>query len=136
MHDFAILTNRKRTKIALIHSVVFLLIAMRGAASASVVPPIWTSTPVPRPTVVLIGIYLIVATVLILLARISRCTREKLYFVFCATSASIGLLRYVFGDPTLHAGLYLRVLLLTAAVITCTVILRLHSHKALEASQS
>lgn len=127
MHDFAILTNRKRTKIALIHSVIFLLIAMHGAASASVVHPIWKNNPVPRPTMVLIGIYLIVATVLILLARVSRCTREKLYFGFCATSASIGLLRYIFGDPALHAGLYVRVLLLAAAVVTCTVILRLHS---------
>ena len=136
MPDFAILTNRKRTKIALIHSVVFLLIAMRSAASASAVPPIWASTPVPLPTIALTAIYLIVATVLLLLVSISRCIREKLYFALCATSAGIGLLRYLFGDPALHAGLYLRVLLLTAAVITCTAILRLHSARSVESPEA
>ncbi len=134
MQTFRILTNRKRTKIALIHSVIFLLIAMRGAATATVVPAIWTKVPVPLSTIALISIYLIVSTILILLVRISRCTHEKLYFALCATSASIGFLRYLFGDPALHAGLYIRVLLLTAAVITCTAILKLHSTKAPEAS--
>ncbi len=127
MHDFGILTNRKRTRIALIHSVIFLLIAMRGAASSSTVPAIWTRIPVPVSTIALVGIYLVVSTILIFLVRISRCAREKFYFALCATSASIGLLRYLFGDPALHAGLYIRVLLLTAAVITCTAILKLHA---------
>lgn len=135
MQQFSILTNRKRTKIALIHSVVFLLIAMRGAARGSVVPPLWASTTVPPRTIALTCIYLIVSTVLVVLVRISRCSREKLYFAFCATSAGIGLLRYIFGDPALHAGLYLRVLLLTAAVITCVIILRLHPAKPLAVSE-
>jgi hypothetical protein len=130
MHDFAIITNRKRAKIALVHSVIFWLIALRGAASASILTPIWTKNPVPTPTILLVAIYLIVATVLTQLVRISRCTREKLYFGFCATSASIGLLRYLFGDPALHAGLYLRVLLLTCAVITGTIILLRHPSQA------
>src|SRR5208283_2258452 len=102
MQDFAIITNRKRAKIALIHSVVFLLIAMRGAASAAVVSPILGSSPVPVPTIVLFAVYLIVSSVLIVLARVSRCTRERLYFAFCATSATIGLFRYLIGDPTVH----------------------------------
>ncbi len=127
MHDFAIITNRKRAKIALIHSVFFWLIALRGAASATLVNPIWTKSPVPTPTLILIAIYLIVSTVLIVLVRASRCTREKLYFAFCATSATLGLLRYLFGDPTLHASLYLRVLMLTCAIITGAIILRRHS---------
>jgi len=126
MQDFAIITNRKRAKIALIHSVFFLLIALRGAASASVVSPILAKGPVPLPTIVLFAIYLIVSTVLIVLARVSRCAREKLYFIFCATSASIGLLRYLFGDPTVHLGLYLRVVMLACAVVTGVAILRGH----------
>jgi hypothetical protein len=126
MSQFAIITNRKRAKIALVHSVIFWLIALRGAATASVLTPIWTKNPVPTPTILLIAIYLIVATVLTQLVRISRCAREKLYFGFCATSASIGLLRYLFGDPVLHAGLYLRVLLLTCAVVTGTIIMLRH----------
>jgi hypothetical protein len=130
MHDFAIITNRKRAKIALAHSVVFWLIALRGAASASVLTPIWTKSPVPTPTILLVAIYLIVATVLTQLVRVSRCTREKLYFGFCAISASIGLLRYLFGDPVLHAGSYLRALLLTCAVVTGTIIMLRHPREA------
>ena len=126
MREFAIITNRKRAKIALIHSVVFLLIALRGAASASVVSPILAKGPVPVPTMVLFAIYLIVSTVLIVLARFSRCTQEKLYFIFCAASATIGLLRYLFGDPTVYLGLYLRVVMLACAVVIGVAILRGH----------
>ncbi|HEX8815039.1 MAG TPA: hypothetical protein VF753_06025 [Terriglobales bacterium] len=127
MREFAIITNRKRAKIALIHSVIFLLIALRGAASASVVNPILGRNPVAVPTFILFGVYAIVSTVLITLTRISRCKRERLYFLFCATSASIGLLRYLIGDPTVHVSLYLRVLMLTCAVLTCVIILRGHA---------
>jgi hypothetical protein len=127
MREFAIITNRKRAKIALVHSVIFLFIAMRGAASASVVNPILGKTPVPFPTFILFGVYLIVSTVLITLTRISRCKRERLYFLFCASSATIGLLRYLIGDPTVHVSLYLRVLMLTCAVLTGMIILRGHA---------
>jgi len=124
MREFAIITNRKRAKIALVHSVIFLLIALRGAASAAVVSPLLGRGPVPAPTMALFAIYLIVSTVLIALARVSRCMQEKLYFVFCATSATIGLLRYLVGDPTVYLGLYLRVVMLTCAVVTGIAILR------------
>ena len=52
--------------------------------------------------------------------------REKLYFGFCSASASLGLMRLLFGDPQ-SVGLYLRVLMLLCAVVTGTVILREHS---------
>ena len=84
------------------------------------------------PTFILFGIYLIVSAVLITLARVSRCTRERLYFLFCASSATIGLLRYLFGDPTVTLGLYLRVLMLTCAVITGFAILRGHDPVAVQ----
>jgi predicted neutral ceramidase superfamily lipid hydrolase len=126
MREFAVITNRKRARIALGHSIIFLLIAMRGAASAAVVNPILGKSPIPTPTFILFGVYLIVSTVLMVLARISRCKRERLYFLFCASSATIGLLRYLIGDPTVHVSLYLRVLMLTCAVLTGVIILRGH----------
>ncbi len=116
MDAFAILTNRKRALIALIHSVVFFLIALHGFAS-------------PRAAIVLHGdgafagfamlsIYSIVSSVLLWLVTISRCAIERIYFAFCVSSASSGLLRIIFGDTALPAAQYMRVLMLTCAVIT------------------
>ncbi len=115
MNDFAVLTNRKRALIALVHSVVFLGIACHGFAS-------------PRPAAVFVGsgatlsvaltlIYFTVTSVLTWLTSISRCARERLYFALCATSATSGLLRIIFGDAALPAAQYLRVVMLTSAVI-------------------
>jgi len=122
MAEFAILTNRKRALIALIHSVVFLGIAFAGFASrkAGVLSP----GMVPTSDLVLLGIYLVVASILIWLATISRCIRERVYFLLCATSATSGLLRTIFGDMTLPAAQYIRVLMLTSAVVVGTSILR------------
>jgi hypothetical protein len=127
MPDFAILTNAKRTRIALIHSVIFWLIALRGATSGTVVTAIWSKSPVPTATIALITIYAIVSTVLITLTWFSRCIREKLYFVLCSSSASVGFVRYIIGDANFHLAIYLRVLFLSAALITCVIILRQHS---------
>jgi len=126
VNDYAIITNRKRALIALAHSVVFLLIAMRGVATATTVSAIWLKAS-PIASAVMLLIYLVVSSVLIQLVRVSRCSREKLYFGFCASSATLGLLRTVVGDPNLPAGQYLRVLMLLCAVATGTVILRIHS---------
>jgi hypothetical protein len=75
---------------------------------------------------ILLTIYVIVTTVLLVLLRFSRCTRERLYFALCAASAAFGLIRILLGDPVLHANV-LRVLLLFGAVIIGTGILRSHS---------
>jgi len=62
MNEFAVLTNRKRTLTALIHSVGFLGIALHGSA--------WPKAPVPLHGsgaafgVTLFGIYLTVACIL------------------------------------------------------------------------
>jgi len=122
MNDFAILTNRKRALIALIHSVVFLGIASHGFASRKagvILPGSGTASDF-----ILIEIYLVVASILIWLATISRCARERIYFALCASSATFGLLRTVLGDATLPAAQYLRVIMLTSAVILGTLILR------------
>jgi hypothetical protein len=64
--------------------------------------------------------------VLLVLLRASDCTKEKLYFAFCASSAGFGLVRILLGDPVLHAN-WLRVFFLSCAVITGWIILRTHS---------
>jgi len=120
MTEFAILTNRKRALIALIHSVVFLGIASQGFVS----PKAGLLHAVRTPDMVLAGIYVIVAVILAWLVGISRGIRERLYFALCVCSASSGLLRTVFGDAALPAAQYLRVGMLVSAVCVGTWIWR------------
>ena len=126
MDEYAILNNRKRAIIALVHSVFFLLIAVRGAAT-SVAMPIWMAGTAMPSALAMMLIYLVVSSILIILVGMSGCARERLYFGFCACSASVGLLRAIFGDANLPAGRYLRVAMLLCAVATGTVIFRNHS---------
>src|SRR3954449_7167121 len=125
MPTYAVLTNRKRAIIALIHSVVFLLIALRSVA-------------VPRPTlsffsslqshagvganVALTTIFLIVTAILAILFAVSRNSRERLYFGFCTISAGIGLIRCLVGDPPFHSANYIRAIMLICAVVVGTLI--------------
>jgi hypothetical protein len=113
MTDFGVLTNRKRALIALLHSLVFWGVAMHGfvAPKAGIL-----RGPGAVGDFILIVIYLVVASILAWLVSLSRCLRERVYFAFCASSASFGLLRAVFGDSSLPAAQYLRVLMLTSAV--------------------
>ena len=76
--------------------------------------------------IVLLAIYNIVTTVLLVLLRMASHATERLYFALCATSAAFGLLRVLFGDPALHAGV-LRVFLLSCATVVGLIILRTHS---------
>ena len=130
MNDFGVLNNRKRALIALIHSLVFLGIATHGFAS----PKAGILTPglVAIADLVLIGIYLTVASILAWLVSISRCTKERVYFVLCAGSATFGLLRTVFGDAAVPAAQYLRVILLTSAVVVGSLIFRSFSRPVAE----
>lgn len=121
MNDFGVLNNRKRALIALIHSFVFLAIAIHGFAA-------------PKAGVlggsgvigdfILIGIYLVVASILAWLVSLSRCLRERAYFAMCATSASFGLLRTILGDSSLPIAQYMRVIMLSSAVAVGILILR------------
>jgi len=115
MNKFAILTNRKRALIALAHSLVFLGIALHGFVSPRAAAVF--HGPGAATGVILVVIYLIVASVLAWLVSISRCAQERLYFALCTSSASFGLLRIIFGDQALPAAQYLRVLMLTSAVV-------------------
>ncbi len=125
MDRFAIITNRKRAIIALVHSVFFL-----GVAGLQLAVSHAEAFSIHREkiagSIVLLAIYVIVTTVLLILLRFSHCPKEKLYFAFCAAGAGFGLVRILLGDPVLHANVA-RVLLLFCAVITGTVILRNHS---------
>jgi len=123
MNEFGVLTNRKRAVIALIHSVVFLGVAVHGFLSVKL-------GIVRRPATgdfVLIGIYLIVASILAWLVSISRCARERIYFALCTTSATFGLLRTIFGDPTIPIAQYMRVIMLGSAVAVGILITRAFS---------
>jgi len=125
MDRFAIINNRKRAVIALVHSVFFMGVAGVQLAISRAEPFSMRREKVVAP-IILLAIYVIVTTVLLILLRFSRCTRERLYFAFCAASAGFGLVRILLGDPVLHANV-LRVLLLFCAVIIGTGILRSHA---------
>lgn len=76
---------------------------------------------------ILVAIYIVVTAVLAWLVTISRCATERLYFAPCASSATFGLLRTIFGDIALPAAQYLRVVMLTSAVVVGFWILRFFS---------
>lgn len=121
MNQFGVLTNRKRALIALIHSVAFLGIAAHGfiSSKAGVLRGQGATADF-----ILIAIYLVVASILAWLVSLSRCARERIYFAFCACSATFGLLRTIFGDPAIPAAQYVRVIMLSSAVVVGTLIFR------------
>jgi len=124
MSSFGVLTNRKRAVIALVHSIVFLGVAAHGFASPKfgILRGLGT-----KADIVLAGIYVVVATILIWLVSISPGAMERTYFALCATSATSGLVRTLFGDQIIPPAQYLRVLMLTLAVVICIFIVRGHS---------
>ncbi len=127
MGGFSILTNRKRAIVALAHSVVFLMIAVRQMIAAQSAAGIWAASTVSRGTWILCGIFAIVSAILFWLLLISRGWTEKIYFGLCTVSASSGLLRTAAGDQAFHAGLYIRVVMLVSAVLVGLLIVREHS---------
>lgn len=127
MPVFAILTNRKRALIALIHAGAFWGLAVRDFAVSSRLGGILgASTGMGRSTAFFV-VYLIVTIVLGYLFVVSKCANEQLYFALCTASAGTGLLRAMVGDSAFPAGQYLRMGLLACAVLAGFVILRRHS---------
>jgi hypothetical protein len=125
MTGFAVLTNRKRALIALAHSLVFLGIAVHGFAAPR--SALALHAPGAVSGMILVGIYLIVASILAWLVSISRCAVERLYFALCASSATFGLLRTILGDAALPVAQYGRVVMLTSAVVVGVWIFRFFS---------
>jgi hypothetical protein len=130
MGGFSILTNRKRAIVALVHSVVFLLIAARQMVAANPAAGVWVPSIVSRGTWILCGIFALVSGILLLLLFISRGWMEKIYFALCTISATSGLLRTAVGDRGFHVGLYIRVVMLVSAVLVGLLIVRVHSEYA------
>jgi len=127
MSEFALLTNRKRAVIALVHSVVFLALATWQAVGSAPARGVLGEVRASGGTWVLCGIYIIVSAILLWLFAISRGRIEKLYFALCTVSAASGLTRTVIGDQGFHSGRYIRVVMLASAVIVGTMIARWHS---------
>jgi hypothetical protein len=131
MNSYAILTNRKRAIIALVHSFFFLLVALMsflGQPKAG----LFFSPVKSAGSWAMFGIYLVVSTTLLILVRVSSsCAPERLYFAFCATSASFGLLRILLGDTHIFVAQYVRVGMLACAGLTGYIILRRHSETPL-----
>src|SRR5580658_6936481 len=136
MSGFSILTNRKRAIVALVHSVVFLLIAVRQMVAATPVAGVWIPSTVRPGTWILCGIFAIVSSILLWLLVISRGWMEKFYFAFCTVSAGSGLLRTAAGDQTFHAGIYIRVIMLVSAVLVGLLIVRRHSRTGSEYAET
>jgi hypothetical protein len=130
MGGFRILSNRKRAIVALVHTVVFLLIAVRQMVAGGPASGIWVPSSVSGGTWALCAIFAVVSVVLFWLFAISRGWLEKTYFGLCAVSAASGLLRTAVGDHGFHAGLYLRVVMLVSAVLVGLLIVRVHSEYA------
>lgn len=127
MNELAILTNRKRAIIALVHSVVFLLLATWQMMGGNPALGVFAVAHVSAGTWAVTAIYVVVSSILLWLFGISRGWIEKLYFGFCTISATSGLIRTLLGDQRFHSGRPLRVAMLMSAVIVGLVILRLQS---------
>ena len=109
-----ILNTRKRVIVALVHTVVFLGVAVLGFFFP--VAPLRMGSP-PSAWIVA-GVYVIVSSVLLWLTVISRGAVERLYFALVTVSASFGLLRQLLGDPSMHVAVHVRVTMLACAVVT------------------
>jgi hypothetical protein len=131
MHGFSILTNRKRAVVALVHSVIFLLIAVRQMVASAPTAGVWIPAQVRPGTWILCGVFAVVSSILLWLFLISDGWMERLYFAFCTISATSGLLRTAAGDQAFHVGIYVRVVMLVSAVGVGGMIVRRHSRELL-----
>ena len=127
MGEFSILTNRKRAVIALVHSIVFLMIATVQMVAGSPAVGIWNPATVPTSTWILFAIFVAVSSILLWLFAISRHWYERIYFALCTVSASSGLLRTAAGDQAFHVGLYVRVVMLASAVFVGIAVVRIYN---------
>src|SRR5256885_13389044 len=100
MAAFAILTNRKRAIIALVHTVAFLGLAVRDFAVASRLSGVLGGAAAIRRSMAFGFVYLAVTIVLGYLLKVSKSSVEQLYFALCTGSASTGVLRALVGDAS------------------------------------
>ncbi len=119
---YVILSNRKRVIIALVHTVGFLLLAVY--TGMLLVRPLHAGSPASGW--IIMGVYVAVTTALLVLAAISGNPIERIYFGLCTASAGFGLARQILGDVGIPAAVYVRVAMLTFAVVMGAVMLREH----------
>jgi len=120
MRGFAILTSRKRVIVALVHTVVFLGVAI--FTGFLTVRPLERASPASAWAVA--GIYFLVSSVLAVLTGVAGNPRERIYFGLCTSSAALGLCRQILGDSGIHAAAPARPLLLACAVLAGLEMLR------------
>jgi len=120
MRRYVILSNRKRVIIALVHTVAFLLLAVY--TGTLVVRPLHAGSPASGW--IIAGVYVAVTTALLVLAAVSGNPIERVYFGLCTTSAGFGLARQIVGDAGIPIAIYVRVAMLTCAVVMGVAILR------------
>jgi hypothetical protein len=120
MRRYVILSNRKRVIIALVHTVAFLLLAVY--TGTLVVRPLHAGSPVSGW--IIAGVYAAVTTALLVLAAVSGNPIERVYFGLVTTSAGFGLARQIVGDAGIPIAIYVRVAMLTCAVVMGVAILR------------
>lgn len=131
MGNYAVLTNRKRAIIALVHSAAFLMLAC--FTSLRTVMPL--SLHAHRTSgLLLLFMYAVVSAVLCGLFFVSKCLRERLYFGLCTTSAGTALVRTILGDRAMHGAQYVRVVALVCAVLIGTAIVRTYTPDPILAS--
>jgi hypothetical protein len=128
MPGFRVLTSRKRILIALIHTIVFLGVAI-GTGLFTRVAALHAAAPTSAYAVA--AIYLAVSAILLWLTSLAARPLERAYFAFCATSACLGLLRQIAGDSQVHPVVYLRIVSLG-----CAVLMGLWMHRATAPSTS
>jgi hypothetical protein len=129
MNEYGVLYNRKRVLIALIHSAIFLGVAMHGFVSHK------AGVFGRRGAIAdfaLLAIYIVVASILSWVVSISRCLVERSYFALCVSSVTFAAMRIIFGDSAVPFAQYLRFLSLCSAVAIGVVLLRVYSTRAQE----
>ena len=129
MNPYVILTNRKRAIVALVHTVVFLVVAI--ITGMLVIQPLRSGSA--KGAWIMAGAYVLISTALLVLTAISRPMRERLYFGCCTVSASFGLARQVFGDAQLPSAVYVRVAMLVCAVVLGVSIMKRHEQQVVPA---
>lgn len=126
MELFGVITNRKRAIIVLIHSVAFFLLAASGVGASR--PGLVHGPSSARIGGVLFAaMYLMVTSILLVLLKISVAAIERAYFLLCSGSAAVAFVRTLTGEFPLHAAQVLRTVLLGAAVVVATLIVRMHA---------
>ncbi len=130
MNRYAILTNRKRAIIALVHSFFFLLVALMSFLGQPKAGLFFSSTK-PAGDWAMLGIYLVVSTILLILVRVSTCVPRAPVLRILCHQRQFRIAAYSPRRRHLFIAQYVRVVMLACAVLTGYIILRRHSETSI-----